>query len=262
MEDTKDEAIRNNGKPAKAQLEPAGLGDRPDELRQSGLQPDQLAAMVAHDLQSSLIAVSRNAELLRQAGPELSLEQEDRLAGIERTADRMKRLLASMQNLARDTVRIEPVGLDEVVAEVRETLQPLATDRQAEIVTPGPLPMVLADRSQLVQLLQNLISNAIKFGPRRAGRVTVVAARSSNAWRITVSDEGPGIPLEHRERIFEPFRRLRGSRWQPGTGLGLAICKRVAENHGGSLVVQSHDGAGASFVVTLPDRVMDLASVG
>ena len=228
--------------------------DRPNGLHQADTQSGEVVAMVAHELESSLIAVSTNAELLRRAGPDLSLEQEDRLAGIERTADRMKRLLTSMKNLAQATIEIEPVPLDEVVEEVRETLLPLAAGRQAEIVTGGPLPTILADRNQIAQLLQNLVSNAIKFGPRRSGRVTVTAARTSNAWCVTVSDQGSGIAPGDRERIFEPFRRLPGSRWQPGTGLGLAICKRVAENHGGSLTVESPHGRGSRFVLTLPDR--------
>lgn len=228
--------------------------DGSDGLQRADTPSGQVVAMVAHELESSLIAVSRNAELLRLAGPDLGLEQEDRLAGIERTADRMKRLLTSMRNLAQSTIEIESVPLDEVVEEVGEMLLPLASDRHAEIVTSGPLPTVLADRNQIVQLLQNLVSNAIKFGPRRSGRVTVAAARTSNAWRVTVSDQGPGIAPGDRERIFEPFRRLPGSRWQAGTGLGLAICKRVAENHGGSLIVESPPGSGSRFVFTLPDR--------
>jgi signal transduction histidine kinase len=247
------EATRKNGMPVNALLGRVNLSDRSGALRSREADPDQVVAMVAHDLQSSLLAVSRNAELLRKAGPNLSVEQEDRLAGIERTADRMKRLLASMSNLSQSTVEVQAVALDDVLDEVRETLLPLTADRDAQILSPGPLPTVLADRSQLVQLLQNLVSNAIKFGPRQAGLVSVAAARSSNAWQVSVSDQGPGIAPADRERIFEPFRRLRGTRWQPGTGLGLAICKRIAENHGGSLAVQSLNGSGSTFVLTLPD---------
>ncbi|HUE25388.1 MAG TPA: HAMP domain-containing sensor histidine kinase [Solirubrobacteraceae bacterium] len=222
-------------------------------MDRSHVDSEQVVAMVAHDLESSLLAVSRNADLLRKAGPHLSSEQEDRLAGIERTADRMKRLLASIRNLAQATVEIEPVALEDVMDEVREMLQTAVADRRAKIVTPDPLPVVLADRSQLVQLLQNLISNAIKFGPTRSGVVTVVATRLPDAWQVAVTDQGPGIAPADQERIFEPFRRLRGSRWQPGTGLGLAICKRIAENHGGTLIVESPAGAGSSFILTLPN---------
>ncbi len=248
-----DDVTRKRGRPAKAGGGPVKPDERLSDLKRAETDRDHVVAMVAHDLESSLLAVSRNADLLRKAGPHLSLEQEDRLAGIERTADRMKRLLASMKNLSRATAEIEPVPLGEVIDEVRETLEPLAIERHAEIVTSGPLPTVHADRSQLVQLLQNLVSNAIKFGPRRSGVVTVAAERTADAWLITVSDQGRGIAPADRERIFEPFRRLRGSRWEPGTGLGLAICKRVAENHGGSLVVHSPEGGGSSFVFTLPD---------
>lgn len=252
-----EDETEKNAKPKGTLL---GLGERSDVLGRSEMESDQVVAMVAHDLESSLIAVTRNAELLRRAGPHLSSEQEDRLAGIERTAARMKRLLSSMRNLAQATVVIEPVALDEVMVEVRETLAPLASDRRAEIVTVAALPTVDADRSQLSQLLQNLVSNAIKFGPVREGVVTVAAERGAGAWRIAVSDQGPGIQPADRERIFEPFRRLRGSRWQPGTGLGLAICKRIAENHGGSLAVDSPTGLGSRFVFTLPDPQPEFAA--
>ena len=248
--DRVEEATQTDSKRMEALL---GVGKRTSGLVRSEMESDQVVAMVAHDLESSLIVVTQNAELLRRVGPALSSEQEDRLAGIERTADRMKRLLSSMKNLVHATVLIEAVALDGVVDEVRETLQALAIERRAEITTAVPLPTVHADRSQLLQLLQNLVSNAIKFGPVRGGVVTVAAERGPGAWSLTVSDQGPGIQPADRERIFEPFLRLRGSRWQPGTGLGLAICKRIADNHGGSLAVDSPTGVGSRFVFTLPD---------
>ena len=155
--------------------------------------------MVAHELESSLIAVSTNAELLRRAGPELSLEQEDRLAGIERTADRMKRLLTSMKNLAQATIEIEPVPLDEVVEEVRETLLPLAAGRQAEIVSSGPLPTVLADRNQTVSAApeprlkrDQVRSAALGSGDSRRGAYIERLVRDRQRSRAGDRAGGPG----------------------------------------------------------------------
>jgi signal transduction histidine kinase len=167
-------------------------------------------------------------------------------------------MLTGIRNFARAdaTLEIEPVPLHSVVEEVLDSLAPMVEDRSAEIVVSPGLPTVTGDRGQLVQLLQNLVSNAIKFGPEEAGRVRIGATRGEGAWRIAVTDQGPGIAPHDQERIFEPFRRLRGTGHQPGTGLGLAICKRVAENHGGALTVQTPSDGGAKFVFTLPDRTL------
>lgn len=214
---------------------------------------DQFSAIVAHDLESSLLAVSKNAQLLREVGPHLTEEQENHLARIERTALRMKGLLNGVRSLARGSVELEQVSLEAVIDEVRETLAPVIAERDAAVVSESRLPTVTADHNQILQLFQNLILNAIKFGPERGGRVTVSCERWLGAWRIAVADQGPGIEPQEQEGVFEPFRRLRTGNHHPGTGLGLAICRRVADNHGGSLTIQSSPGAGATFIFTLPD---------
>ncbi|HZU59975.1 MAG TPA: HAMP domain-containing sensor histidine kinase, partial [Solirubrobacteraceae bacterium] len=203
------------------------------------MDSERVAAMVAHDLESSLLAASAHIAMLRSAGPALSPEQEDHVERIARSLARMRRLSSGMREYARagSGPQLEPVALDGLVHEVLESLTPLIGERQAEVVVSPDLPVVLGDRTQLGQLLENLLSNAIKFGPRRAGRVTLNVSRVRGAWRIAVSDQGPGIPEEDQERIFEAFCRLPGRRQESGSGLGLAICRRVADAHGGSLHV-------------------------
>lgn len=212
--------------------------------------------MVAHDLESSLLAASAHVEMLRTADPHLSPEQEDHLARITRSLARMRRLSVGARQYARagTEAQLESVALDGLVQEVLETLAPLIADRQAKVVVTPELPVVEADRTQLGQLLENLLSNAIKFGPRRGGYVTLSVARARAGWRIAVSDQGPGLAVEDRERVFEAFQRLEGSRREPGSGLGLAICQRVAQAHGGTLRVDGRGRRGATFVFTLPDR--------
>jgi two-component system, chemotaxis family, sensor kinase Cph1 len=105
-------------------------------------------------------------------------------------------------------------------------------------------------------LFQNLLSNAVKFGPKRSGRIVITASRRMAAWRLAISDQGPGIAPQNHGRVFEPFRRLRETGHLPGTGLGLAICRRVAQNHGGSLTIEPSDSGGAMFVLTLPARAL------
>lgn len=239
---------------------PISAADQRSPIVGTDSDAKQFAAIVSHDLESSLLVLAKNAEMLREVGPHLSLEQENHLAGIERTTRRMKRLLTGMRKLAASSVELEPVALEAVVEEAAETLAPLAAEASAEVALSTPMPMVIGDRNQLVELFQNLVANAIKYGPARGGRVTIGAARSPGAWSVSVTDQGPGIAPEDRNRIFEPYQRLSGASHRPGTGLGLAICRRIAENHGGALFVQPARGGGSTFVVTLPDRLVEAPS--
>ena len=217
----------------------------------SDLEVERFVAAVAHDLESSLLVLSGNLELLRASGPQLSAEQEDHLERIERTAQRMKRLLAGVRNYAwaGGEAELERVPLGPVLDDCLEMLAQSIAERSVKIEVDGRLPEVTGDRDQLVQLFQNLLSNAIKFSPT-GGQVTITTTRRRHAWRIAVSDHGPGIAPEHRDLVFEPFRRLHETGHVPGSGLGLAICMRVAKNHGAALTIERPDGGGATFAVT------------
>src|SRR5262249_2809412 len=113
-------------------------------------------------------------------------------------------------------------------------------------------PVVRGDGTELVQLFQNLIGNAIKFRQGSAPLVRVEAARQEVGWLISVRDNGIGIDPQYAERIFAPFQRLHGRGENPGTGIGLAICKKIVERHGGKIWVESELGKGATFWLTLP----------
>ena len=124
---------------------------------------------------------------------------------------------------------------------------------QAEAkVTHDTLPTVKADATQLSLLLQNLISNAIKFHGEQAPRVHVSAHRNNGVWRFAVQDNGIGIKSDFQDRIFEVFRRLHSRSKYDGTGMGLAICKKIVERHGGRIWVESEVGQGATFFFTMP----------
>jgi signal transduction histidine kinase len=114
--------------------------------------------------------------------------------------------------------------------------------------------MVMADQTQLVQLFQNLISNAIKFCKDHAPRVRVEAAHESGRWRFAVTDNGIGIAPEYRGQLFVIFKRLHTRREYPGTGIGLAICKRIIERHGGEIGIGSASDGGSIFWFTLPEE--------
>jgi len=120
------------------------------------------------------------------------------------------------------------------------------------VITHDPLPTVMADGMQLVQLFQNLISNAIKFHGEERPRIHISAKQEENEWVLSVRDNGIGIDPEYHERIFLIFQRLHGRGEYAGTGIGLAICKRIAERHGGRIWVQSELGKGSTFYFTIP----------
>ena len=116
-----------------------------------------------------------------------------------------------------------------------------------------PLPTVLADGTQLVQLLQNLIGNALKFcKPREAPQIHISATPKEEMWQFSVHDNGIGIAPEFQERIFVIFQRLHTREAYPGTGIGLAVCKKIVQRHGGQIWVESRPDEGATFFFTLP----------
>jgi light-regulated signal transduction histidine kinase (bacteriophytochrome) len=116
----------------------------------------------------------------------------------------------------------------------------------------GPMPIVTADHVQMTQLMQNLISNGIKFHSDKAPLVRIRCIEGEKDWQFSVADNGIGIAQEHHKRIFEMFQRLHGRDMYPGTGIGLAIAKRIVERHGGTIWVESEVGKGATFIFTLP----------
>lgn len=229
--------------------EPFEVDEAPPDL-----EIERYLAVVSHELESSLLVLTSSLGLLRESGSPPSSEQEEHLERIDRTAERMKRMLSGVRKFAW-TGREMEIGLvpfRHVVDEALEMLSQNIEERSAQVIVEDPLPIVRGDRDQLVQLVQNILSNAIKFAPD-GGRVTVSATRAGRSWVIAIADQGPGILPENRERVFEPFRRLRETGHVEGTGLGLAICKRVADNHAGSLTIEEADGGGARFLFTIPD---------
>src|SRR5205085_7875478 len=157
------------------------------------------------------------------------------------------------------TVSREPVACGEVVEHVLSALAVRIEETDA-LVTVAPLPTVQADASQLGQLFQNLIANALKFVGDSRPEVRVMAEREDAAWRFTVADNGLGIEPQHVDRIFDPFQRLHRRGDFPGSGIGLAICKRIVELYGGGIWAEAAPGGGSLFNFTIPDQRDDRAS--
>jgi PAS domain S-box-containing protein len=232
------------------------VAQRNAELERSNRELEQFASIVSHDLKSPLQVVRGFVELLghqAETNPEQASEVQTYVAAALRGAARMDRLIDDLLAYSRAGQRpaaLVPIDLDVIVSEVLADSAALVDETDA-IVKVGPLPTVPGDATQLRQLLQNLITNAIKF--RRTGvtpEVTITAESDQVHWIIDVADNGIGVDPSHREEIFGMFSRLHhGDR--PGSGIGLAICARVVANHGGSIWVEDRPGDGSLLRFTL-----------
>jgi signal transduction histidine kinase len=141
---------------------------------------------------------------------------------------------------------------NDAISEVLSNLR-IAIEGSAGEVTYDPLPILPIHRAHLIQLLQNLIGNGLKYGGDRPPKVRISAAKTDQDWMVSVTDNGIGIPEKHRERIFGVFKRLHGSE-VPGSGIGLAICARIVGHYHGRIWVDPAPGGGSIFSFTLPSR--------
>lgn len=169
-------------------------------------------------------------------------------------ARRMQELIKDLLDYSRVDHRVtppEPVAAWEVAQQALSNLQ-VAVVESGAFVRVEPLPTVVGRKTQLVQLLQNLLSNALKFRGPEPPVVQVSARREGSAWIFSVEDNGIGVEPRHREIIFTLFQRLHPREKYPGTGVGLATCKKIVERHGGRIWVESGPGKGSRFFFTLP----------
>jgi PAS domain S-box-containing protein len=239
-----------------------------EELERSNGELQQFAYAVSHDLKAPLRAVKSFLGLLREdTQGQLDAKAEEYIHFAIDGTERMEGLIEALLDYARvDTRGRDPMPTDAeaVLTRVLDTLQ-FEIERRDAVVTHEPLPTVLADPTQLAQLFQNLIGNALKFCAQKPPRVHVTAEKlprppeeawregkpAYDMWRFAVRDNGIGIAPRHHERIFAVFERLHTREEYEGTGIGLAICKRIVERHGGRIGVDSDVGEGSTFYFTL-----------
>ncbi|ABS27202.1 ATP-binding protein [Anaeromyxobacter sp. Fw109-5] len=229
-----------------------------EAARREARAREQLLAVVSHDLRTPLSAIRMGAHRLRASAASAVPEALGAIADvIQRSAGRMERLIGDLLDVAavqagRLTVDPSPRRPGELVREAVESMQSLVRGHGVELdVDAAPdLPLVLADHDRILQVLGNLVSNAVKV-TEAGGRIGVRAEPRAAAVRFAVSDTGPGIAPDELERIFEPYRRGAGATYS-GTGLGLAIARGIVEAHGGRIGVESAVGAGSTFWFTLP----------
>jgi light-regulated signal transduction histidine kinase (bacteriophytochrome) len=170
-------------------------------------------------------------------------------------ATRMQQLINDLLAYSRVGTRgkpSEPTDCGEILNKALINLR-VAIEENNAVVTHDQLPTVAADATQMIQLFQNLIGNAIKFHGDKRPEVHVGAKHNGNEWLFSVSDNGIGIDPKYHERIFVLFQRLHGRKEYPGTGIGLTVSKKIVERHKGRIWVESQSGQGATFHFTIPD---------
>ncbi|MBW4452851.1 MAG: GAF domain-containing protein [Nostoc indistinguendum CM1-VF10] len=241
------------------------------ELARSNAELEQFAYVASHDLQEPLRMVTSYLQLLeRRYKNQLDTNADQFINYAVDGARRMQTLINDLLNYSRVSTRGQPfvrVNCSIVLEQAIANLQIAIADSQA-IVTHDPLPEVMADVTQLIQVFQNLIGNAIKFCRHQQPQIHIGVAKpnanpdgeslnvipSVDEWLFWVRDNGIGLESQYAERIFIIFQRLHGRDKYPGTGIGLAICKKIIERHGGRIWVESKLGEGSTFYFTIPDK--------
>lgn len=232
------------------------------ELARSNAELEQFASVASHDLQEPLRMVISYLQLLeRRYKHQLDAKADQFITYAVDGALRMQTLINDLLNYSRVSTRGQAFQLVDCQASVESAianLQIAITENNA-IITYDPLPQIMADPTQLTQVWQNLISNAIKFHGEKAPKIHISATRSeeettsSKTWLFSVQDNGIGIEPQYQDRVFLIFQRLHSRSKYSGTGIGLAVCKKIIERHGGRIWVESQVSQGSSFYFTIPD---------
>ncbi|HKA53279.1 MAG TPA: ATP-binding protein [Candidatus Binatia bacterium] len=226
------------------------------DLLRANAELQQFASVVSHDLQQPLLAVMTALELLAadrsQGQPEA--EAQRCLDTARKGVQQLQTMLADLFTYTRVGAQRQPLQPTDSAAVWQQTLQTFSTQvsESQAVMTADPLPMVRSNELHLTLLFQNLLGNALKFRGPEPPHIHVWARPRGARWVFAVQDNGIGIEAQYAERIFEVFRRGPTTQVYPGTGMGLAICKKIVEQHGGRIWVESEPGQGATFFFTLP----------
>jgi PAS domain S-box-containing protein len=228
------------------------------DLTRSNDDLQQFAYVASHDLQEPLRNVVTCLQMLEKKHKcELNPDACKYITYAVESAARMKDLILDLLAYSRVATKgksPKPTNCELILNQTVSNLRSAITETKA-VITSDPLPTVPADDTQLFQIFQNLLHNAIKFRRDEPPRVHVSAVKNDNEWIFSVKDNGIGIESEHLDRIFVIFQRLHGMNEYEGTGMGLAIVKKVVERHHGRIWVESGPGRGTTFYFTIPDKI-------
>jgi PAS domain S-box-containing protein len=225
------------------------------KLEQSNQELEQFAFIASHDLQEPLRKIQAFGNMLgNKCSDQLNEQGKDYLTRMQNAAKRMQQLIGDLLKYSRVAARpesLDTVDLREAVREVVSDLEP-RIERLGAKVEVFDLPAIKAEKSQIRQLFQNLMVNALKFHGDNQPHIKIYSQRTDHDCRIFVEDNGIGFDEKYVDRIFMPFQRLHGRSAYEGTGMGLAICRKIVERYGGSITAKGKPGEGSTFIITLP----------
>lgn len=227
------------------------------ELERSNRELQQFAYIASHDLQEPLRMVASYLQLIQNRYKGRLDEDADEF--IEFAVDgarRMKSMIEGLLSYSRVETRggdFKPLDFNEALGLALKNLQSAIEESEA-VITCDVLPLLQADPTQIIQLFQNLIGNAVKFRGAEPPRIHVSARQEKGEWVFSVKDNGMGLNPKHKDKIFQIFQRLNRKSESPGAGIGLALCRRIVERHGGNIWVDSTPGEGAEFCFSIPDN--------
>lgn len=230
------------------------------DLERSNKELEQFAYVISHDLQEPLRTIYGYAELLESNYKgKLDTDADDFIAYITAGARHMQQMINDLLALSRITTRGKEfvhVNTERILKITFENLQSLI-DKNHAIITYDQMPTIIADDSQIIQLFQNLIDNAIKFHRKETPEIHISSKIQNSDWVFSVKDNSIGIDKNHFKKLFVIFQRLHNREEYPGTGIGLAMCKKIVERHGGRIWVESKVGIGSVFYFTIPIKPAD-----
>jgi light-regulated signal transduction histidine kinase (bacteriophytochrome) len=240
---------------SRLELAKHALQCKSEELGRSNAELEQFAYVASHDLQEPLRMVASYTQLLaRRYRGKLDSDADEFIGFAVDGATRMQTLIRDLLSYSRIMTQghaLQPVdtrlAFDTACGNLQQSIE-----ESRGIVSVGTLPTIHADATQLTQLFQNLLGNALKYCNGRAPQIHVDARAADNAWLFSVQDNGIGIEPQYFERIFQMFQRLHTREEYSGTGIGLAICRRIVERHGGRIWVESQLGRGSTFRFAIP----------
>ncbi len=232
------------------------LKETAELLTKSNKELERFAYTASHDLQEPLCTIASFASFFETRYKTLLDKEGTELLGYltqgAKRAQQLIRDLLSYSRLAQQNTQREKVSAEEILENVLSDLRSKIEETQAQLTT-GPLPDLFIHKAQAAQLFQNLLSNALKFGRKEQPlQIHLSAEKKNQHWIFSVRDNGIGIEPKHHEQIFALFNRLHSAHEYPGSGMGLAICKKIVENHGGKIWVESDPQKGSTFYFTLP----------
>lgn len=228
------------------------------KLEVSNNELKQFAHVASHDLREPLRMVSSYLILLeRTLGMDITEDQKQFISFAVDGARRMDTLIHDLLRLAKVDAnpKIAEVSLSAIVDEVKHNILILLREKNAQIIS-SVLPTIKADRTQIMQLLQNIIGNGIKYNESERPTITISYEVQEGTAHLRIADNGIGIPEEYRERAFQIFQRVPTARSYQGSGIGLAICRKIVDGMGGTIAIEDHDSGGTVFHITLPMSIL------